>query len=115
MVDSEVIWPAYIKYGDAAELVFVSDELEWKVDADLSALRYEQGDFLVDSVGNTFALDEMEDEHVCLTIRQVKLGNTEITQMIRDHFSTLGECCVAKISPRTIEECMRILRVDKDS
>jgi len=115
MSDQKINWPAFIRYAGDAELGFVSDENEWVNDADLSSFEYADGDFLVDSSGNTFSLGAMKNNQVIPEMEGRQLDCMEATQLIREHLSATGQCCVAKMKPLSLEECMSILEKENQS
>ncbi len=110
-----VTWPAFVKYAGENELTYITDRIEWENDADLSGFDYDQGDMLIDSSGQVFALNDLNTQLTEQIPTNEKLNCTDITELIRNHFSSIGECCVAKLNPGSIEECMRILRQSHES
>jgi hypothetical protein len=104
-----VSWPAIIKYQGESELTFVSSESEWECDADLHFFSYEEGDVLIDSLGSIYALDERIEN--CIKPRATGrcFDRGDILEIIKEHFSCIGECCVSKFAINTILEGIAIV------
>ncbi len=110
-----ITWPAFVKYAGESELTYITDQIEWENDADLSACDYDEGDLLIDSCGQAFALYNLTTELIESNPEHEKLSCTDISELIRNHFSSIGECCISKLNPSSIEECMRILSQSRES
>ena len=109
MLDRQVQWPAFVKYAGDSELIFVSDDQQWRNDADLSCYEYEQDDCMVDSVGTVFTLSKNDAGAIVPLKGEDCLSLVEVVNLVREHFSSIGECCVSKIAPRSISEGITML------
>jgi hypothetical protein len=109
MQDKQVHWPAFVKFAGDSELTFVSDAQQWSNDADLSCYEYEQDDCMVDSVGTVFTLSKSAVEPIVPVKGEDCLSLVEVVNLVREHFSSIGECCVSKIAPRSISEGITML------
>ena len=110
-----ISWPAFIKYAGENELTYITDRLEWETDTDLSASDFEQGDLLIDSSGQAFALNNLNTGLIEANPKNEKFSCADISDLIKNHFSSIGECCVSKLNPGSIEECMRMLGQGEES
>lgn len=90
-----IIWPAIIKYSGDNELFYVSDQLAWESNEDLQSYRFEVGDLLIDTHGVSYSLfDNSQISQLCPS-GCVNLN--ELTELIRQHASELGNCCTSKL------------------
>lgn len=97
-------WPAIIKYQGDNELTYISSGSEWETDQDLHAAVYEADDRLIDSDGVLFSLDERANRLVVPKSVEACFELEEMVDLIRAHFSSIGECCVSKFSISSIAE-----------
>ncbi len=109
MQDKQVHWPAFVKYAGDSELTFVSDGQQWRNDADLSCYEYQQDDCMVDSVGAVFTLPKNDGGAIIPLKGENCLSLVEVINLVKEHFSSIGECCVSKIAPRSISEGITML------
>ena len=109
MQNRQVHWPAFVKYAGDNELTFVSDGQQWRNDADLSGHEYQQDDCMVDSVGAVFTLSGNDAGPIVPFKGEEFLSLVEVVNLVREHFSSIGECCVSKIAPRSISEGIAML------
>ena len=109
MQDKQVHWPAFVKYAGDNELTFVSDSQQWRNDVDLSGYEYEQDDCMVDSVGTVFTLPENNAGPIVPRKGEDCLSLVDVVNLVREHFSSNGDCCVSKIAPRSISEGITML------
>ena len=114
-MDDQIAWPAVISYAGDGELGYVTDRAEWLADADLSAFDYDPADRLVDSHGQVFALSLRGNGHVVPRAPGARLTCEQFADLLRDHFSAVGECCVSKLSLDNIAEGMELLRQQVES
>ncbi|WP_415894058.1 DUF4144 family protein [Neptuniibacter sp. PT8_73] len=97
-------WPAIIKYRGESELTYIDSGSEWDCDADLHFFRYDSADQLIDSEGNIFSLVDMTDNFVKPRAINCSVSKETMQDLIRAHFSSIGECCVSKFSIGSIAE-----------
>ena len=112
MTSTNINWPAFVKIDGDDELTFYRDQAEWENDTDQPVLGYGAGDRLVDSRGHMFTLDQQDAESFDTSPDDKVLSGAEVTELVRNHFANLGNCCVSKLGPGSIEECMQLL--DRD-
>lgn len=104
-----ILWPAIIKYEGESELTFVDSASEWESDVDLHCFSYEEGDRLVDSTGGMYTLNQSVANCVKPEATGLSFDKDEILEMIKEHFSSIGECCVSKFGIKTIAEGIRFV------
>ncbi len=104
-----ILWPAIIKYEGESELTFVASESEWECDADFHFFSYEEGDVLIDSAGAIFTLDRRIENCIRPKPTGRSFDKNEVLEIIREHFSFIGECCVSKFAINTISEGIAIV------
>ena len=109
MTSSTITWPAMVKYAGESELTYIRNQLDWECDADLDVFDCDEGDLLIDSKGQVFALSNRNADSIVATPDDQTLSCAEVAELIRNHFSSVGECCISKFRPGSIEECLRIL------
>lgn len=102
-----IVWPAIIKYEGESELTVVDSASEWECDADLHCFSYEEGNRLVDSAGAIYTLNQNVSNCVKPEPTGLSLDKAEVLEIIKEHFSSIGECCVSKFGIRTIAEGIR--------
>lgn len=105
-----LIWPAIIKYPDDAELLYINSQAEWDSDTGLHTFNYDEADYLIDSIGNSFTLTKRINDVV-----QPERANTthtlnEILGMVKGHASQMGSCCVSKLYAPSIDEAFKIVK-----
>ncbi|BBB29980.1 DUF4144 family protein [Neptunomonas japonica] len=93
-----VLWPAIIKYEGGSELTYISSASEWECDVDLHFFSYEEGDLLIDSVGEIYALDERVENSIKPMVTGRRFDKDEIFEMIKERFSFIGACWVSKFA-----------------
>lgn len=101
-----ITWPAILKYDGENELVFILNQAQWNKDPDLFYYAYESDDFLLDSDGMIYRLDQIEDHFVTPVADNRNASIEEVIDMLKAHMSELGHCCIAKISLNSIKEAI---------
>ena len=102
-------WPAIIKHSGDAELVYINDQSEWALDADLHLSNYDETDCLIDSSGYIFILTHKEQNYVIPKANGHTMALNEILGLIKAHVAQNGSCCVAKLYAPTISDAYKIL------
>lgn len=103
---SQIQWPAIIKLGGEDELIYLPDEVSLLNHAHLQNLRFQRDDYLYDSTGREFVVDEkLKDPRP--SGRYLSLE--EIIQLLRRHAAQDGACCVAKLNARSIADAIALL------
>lgn len=110
-----LIWPAIIKYPDDAELHYVNSQAEWNSDAGLHAFNYDEADYLIDSVGNTFTLTRRINNVVQPELTNAPKPLEEILGLVKGHASQMGSCCVSKLYAPSISEAFKIVESLSDN
>lgn len=101
-----ITWPAIIKFAGDNELSFVATQSEWENDEDLISFRYDPEDQLIDSEGVIYSLNDDKEGVVNPKNTGEKIGLADITILIREHASELGNCCVSKLGFYSISEAV---------
>ena len=112
MKNRKVSWPAFVKHAGDDELTYYRGQAEWENDTDLPVLGYGAGDRLIDSQGQVFALDKPNTAPLEAGPDDSVLSCPEVTELVRNHFANLNNCCVSKLGPGSIEACMQLLERD---
>lgn len=104
-----VIWPAIIKHSDDPELIYVSSQTEWENDVDLHNFEYDESDYLLDSSGKTYALEQKENFYITPEANGGSMSLQEILGLVKAHAAQQGSCCVAKLYAPSIVEAFKIV------
>lgn len=110
-----IIWPAIVKYPDEAELLYVNSQTEWDSDADLHTFDYDESDYLIDSLGNTFTLTEKINNVVQPQSMSDTKSLDEILGLIKAHAAQTGACCVAKLYAPSITDAFTMVKSLRDN
>ena len=104
-----VIWPAIIKHSDDPELIYVRDQTEWENDLELHYFEYDENDYLFDSSGKTYTLEEKENFYINPEPNGDAMSLQEILGLVKAHAAQQGSCCVAKLYAPSIVEAFKIV------
>ena len=104
-----VNWPAIIKLSDDAELTYVSDQTEWDNDVDLHYYEYDEADYLVDSYGKTYTLNETQSFYIEPEPNGDSKSLQEILGLVKEHASQQGSCCAEKLNAPSIVDALKIV------
>jgi len=102
-------WPVIIKHSDDPELIFISSQTEWDNDVDLHCFEYEAADYLVDSHGKIYTLNEKEKSYINPEPSGGSKSLKEILGLVKEHAAQQGSCCVAKLYAPSIKEAFKIV------
>lgn len=102
-------WPAIIKHAEDAELIYVSNQVQWDEDADLHSFEYDEKDYLIDSSGSVFNIFNREEGVVKAIANGDVFELKVILGLIKAHAAQSGSCCVAKLYAPTIREAYKIV------
>lgn len=69
----------------------------------------EDGDVLIDSAGAVYILDQRLENYIQLKFTGRSFDKNEVLEIIQEHFSFIGECCVSKFAINTISEGLAIV------
>ncbi len=102
-------WPAVINYDGDDELIYIGSYDEWIRDAESHLYNHKDGDRLIDSSGDIFYLDHVQDD-----IRNSQATGNRITledfiRLVRIHASNSHRCCIEKIYFRNIAEGISLI------
>ncbi len=95
-------WPAVIIYEGDDELTYVGSEEEWIRDAESHLYNHKNGDLLIDSNGDIFSLDQVQDNIRNLSATGNRIALEDFVRLVRIHASNSHRCCIEKITFRTI-------------
>lgn len=107
-------WPALLKLAGDDELVYLPDRVAWATDADLQALVFNPDDQLIDVQGRLFALAP-QGNSTTLQVTENQLTLAEVTDLVRAHESSLGSCCVAKMSFGSLAEAFAAVKFSQQT
>ncbi|WP_020681411.1 DUF4144 family protein [Marinobacterium rhizophilum] len=103
-------FPALVQYQHDDELGFVASKADWArmCAADEFNASLQPGDRLIDSAGQVYRLlpgkggPRMDACAQALTLNEVLV-------LVRNHASVQGNCCVAKLGARSIDEAIHLV------
>jgi len=101
-----VTWPAIIKCTGDDELTYVASQVEWDADKYLNSFSYDLTDVLIDSSGMTFRLSSDTEGRAIPAITDDRVSLEALTDLVRNHASQLGNCCVSKLYFYSITEAI---------
>jgi hypothetical protein len=110
---STVSWPAVIVYNGDVELLPVATEANWTHDQSLQY--YQDSDYLLDSLGNTFDLSSRVNGRAIPQTLDNKLNLAEVLRLVRAHAAQTGSCCVAKIYAPSILDALKLVQSLSDN
>ncbi len=106
MVTSEecnhITWPAIIIQQNQAELLYLESNKEWLEQAQG---HIEENANLLDSTG---ALYRFNQNHWQLSAGVI--SQADLIERVRQHASTLGHCCTAKLGADTLKQIFEIIK-----
>jgi len=114
-----VIWPAIIKLTDDDELLYIADLAQWHSDDDLHFIGYQQLDMLIDSAGaihhfpNSCSKCDSERSLPNPTGESIELARA--INLVKAHFSSVGACCAAKITARSVADLVDWVGLDSNA
>ncbi|MEM7259565.1 MAG: DUF4144 family protein [Pseudomonadota bacterium] len=97
-------WPAIIKSGNDDELHYVAGAVEWQ--ALLRQAQLQLGDTLIDSQGRRFTTNGGDLE---LLRYQEQLTLEQVLDLVRQHASVCGHCCVSKMGAPGIAQAVAMV------
>jgi len=102
-------WPAIIKHSGDPELIYVSNQTAWENDVDLHYVEYDETDFLLDSDGKTYTLQEKQSFYITPKPNGDSKSLQETLGLVKAHAAQQGSCCVAKLYAPSIVEALKIV------
>ena len=106
---TNVAWPSVIKYEDADELLFIGSQQDWLSNPEIGNVRFQGGDVLIDSEGVVYPLAggraaALQGSSHCLSL-------DEALDLVRQHASVCGHCCVSKMGAPSIRAALQLVAV----
>lgn len=109
MIDNDVAWPSVIKYEGAEELLFVGSERDWLLNPEIVSVQFQAGDLLIDSDGQVYSLAGKGPSALQGSSEQLSLE--EVLDLVRQHASVCGHCCVSKMGAPSIGAALQLVEV----
>lgn len=104
-----VAWPAVIKYAEEDELVYISDAAMWNGDGDFHFAEYDVLDILIDSAGFIHHFVYRDDGIVFFEPTNNVVDLTSAIDIVKVHFASIGACCSAKLTARSMGELIELV------
>lgn len=101
-------WPCLFKLEGDDELIFLASEAE--LAEELASLIVSDKDFLIDSVGQVFKIEEDSCHSVSFIAKSNALTLETITELIQAHEFSSAQVCLTKIQFNSISEAIEALR-----
>jgi hypothetical protein len=101
-------WPAFLKYDNDDELLYLPDQSSWQQESAQIAFDPQSSDRLVDVTGQVFAL-RLKDNSVELQSLGENMSLEDVLGLIKAHEAQKGSCCVAKLYAPTLTDAFRML------
>ena len=108
-MNSHIAWPSVIKYKDTEELLFISSQQDWLTNPEIGNVRFQAGDSLIDSAGLLYPLAGSRDSALQGGSQQLLLE--EVLDLVREHASVCGHCCVSKMGAPSIAAALQLVEV----
>lgn len=102
-------WPAVINYDGDDELTYVGSKEEWIRDAESHLYNHKCGDHLIDSSGDIFSLDHLQDDIRTPPATGKCIALDDFIRLVRIHASNSHRCCIEKINFRNIAEGISLI------
>lgn len=102
-------WPAVIQYESDDELTYIASEKDWMRDARSYLYNHSANNFLIDSNGFIFNLDEVGGDAINPRYSGNNIALEDFIKLVRIHASTANRCCIEKISFRSVAEGIRLV------
>lgn len=106
---SDVTWPSVIKYQNTEELLFVGSPQDWLANPEIGNSRFQAGDTLIDSDGRVYPLKG--DRATAVQSSSQQLSLQEVLELVRQHASVCGHCCVSKMGAPSIGAALQLVEV----
>ncbi|MDC0611498.1 DUF4144 domain-containing protein [Vibrio sp.] len=105
-----ITWPAVLKMEGDSELIFYRNEDEWLKDVTTNGFIFCETDVVIDSNGHEYIVcHDNQAKPLDLMDHHRVLSLDELSQLVREHFSAAGDCCVAKIMFNDSEDAILAL------
>lgn len=108
-MQSDVTWPSVVKYENTDELLFIGSLKDWLANPEIGNVRFQAGDTLIDSTGQAYPLLGIGSAAVQGASKQFSLQ--EVLELVRQHASVCGHCCVSKMGAPSIAAALQLVEV----
>ena len=102
-------WPAVVKIDGDDELTYIGSGDEWLRDAESHLYHHKGDDYLIDSCGHVFNLDQLHDNAINAEATGNQMTLQDFVRLVRVHASSSHRCCIEKINFRNIAEGIRLI------
>ncbi|TRX55125.1 DUF4144 family protein [Thalassomonas sp. M1454] len=102
-------WPAIIKHDGEDELIYISSELDWQNDEEMLLYIFTDRDVLIDSNGQVFSLDEVQ-QHLNSSTVLATASLENVIELIQAHAAIAQACCIEKIQTKTIKQAIELVQ-----
>ncbi len=107
MRDHAVCWPCLLKLDGDDELIYTHSQSD--LDSECEALILGQDDYVIDSNGNTFELENNGSNATLLHPKERTLSVEEVTSLIQSHEFSLAQRCIIKIHFTSVRQAVEAL------
>ncbi|ALR94877.1 TPA: DUF4144 domain-containing protein [Vibrio alginolyticus] len=107
MRDHAVCWPCLLKLDGDDELIYTHSQSD--LDSECEALIFGQDDYVIDSNGNTFELENNGSNATLLHPKERTLSVEEVTSLIQSHEFSLAQRCIIKIHFTSVRQAVEAL------
>ena len=97
-------WPAIVSLKGVDELLFVGSLNLWESDAEFNPARFQPGDRLIDTSGGVYSLGGLKP------IADNVLSHEQVLELVRQHASVCGQCCVSKMGAPSIRDAIQMVQ-----
>ncbi|HHF2922342.1 TPA: DUF4144 domain-containing protein [Vibrio alginolyticus] len=102
-----VCWPCLLKLDGDDELIYTHSQSD--LDSECEALIFGQDDYVIDSNGNTFELENNGSNATLLHPKERTLSVEEVTSLIQSHEFSLAQRCIIKIHFTSVRQAVEAL------
>lgn len=103
----QITWPAIIIQNGHTELLYLESNRDWLEQAQG---HIEANTNLLDSTGSLYQFNQ---KHWLLSTEVI--SQADLLERVRQHASTLGHCCTAKLSVDTLKQIFEIIKYLEES
>ncbi len=106
--NTAVIWPAVVKCRDDDELTYVDSLQQWSTDPDCAMKQFQVNDILIDSQGAVYTLVQVDSTGLQEKVDRLSLD--QVLELVKQHASVCGQCCVSKMGAPSIAAAIQMVR-----
>lgn len=100
----QVTWPAVVKFNNTDELLYAGSIEDWQSNSEMGGASFQAGDLLIDSAGRVYNLVTGADYN-----DQQQRTLAEVIELVRQHASVCGHCCVSKLGAPSIRDALQLV------